>query len=142
MKQVRIKTWVLVTSLMAIAFILVFVYPTPWERMKVDGTVIRVNRFTGVGEQLTLNGWEHPTNAPKITAPPPSNAAPAAGSMGEKGASSPEVEKIERDAEGNLERILITGRGWIEVSPWQVRDNNNGTETYIPDQGPSYTVVK
>lgn len=47
----------LLASLAALAFML-FVWPTPYVITRDEGTVYRVNRFTGVRQQATDTGWK------------------------------------------------------------------------------------
>jgi hypothetical protein len=35
-----------------------FIWPTQWEHYKVGQTNVRVNRFTGETEYLSLSGWK------------------------------------------------------------------------------------
>jgi hypothetical protein len=37
---------------------LAFVWPTPWREYKLDDEHIRLNRFTGKTETLTMFGWQ------------------------------------------------------------------------------------
>jgi len=37
---------------------LMFVWPTPWREYKSDGVNLRVNRFIGKTESLTIVGWQ------------------------------------------------------------------------------------
>ncbi len=52
---------------------LYWIYPTPWEQMKLGYAVVRINRFTGEKQYLSDRGWGKPTLAPATPAykPPP-----------------------------------------------------------------------
>lgn|GEM_PF-2176916 len=45
-----------VIGLVACAW-LYWIYPTPWEQMKLEYSVIRINRFTGEKQYLSDRGW-------------------------------------------------------------------------------------
>lgn len=47
--------------------------------------------------------------------------------------------EVDRDAEGNVERINFDNGGWREVDGETV-DNGDGTETYTADDGAEYTI--
>lgn len=49
--------------------------------------------------------------------------------------------EVDRDANGNVERINFPTGGWKEVRGEMV-DNADGTETYTDEQGHEYTVKK
>lgn len=55
------------------------------------------------------------------------------------GTSSTYELEVDRDTEGNIERINFPNEGWLEIDG-QTTDNGDGTETYTNEHGAQYTI--
>lgn len=65
-KHRKRRTALIALAVLAFAY---FVYPTPYEYTRRAPNVFRVNRFTGVREVSTANGWRKSSS---LNAPAPS----------------------------------------------------------------------
>ena len=67
-----------ITLILVLAIVGVFVYPTPYYIRYVGSTdVVRVNRFTGVKEYATRNGWSTDDGKPDFNFSSDSELTPA-----------------------------------------------------------------
>ncbi len=53
----KIPAWQIVAAVIAAVLFLYFIWPTPYEYMHFEGDMYRVNRFSGVREVASENGW-------------------------------------------------------------------------------------